>query len=186
VRTFLRGGSGSLKLDEEVTVEVSRTYWTTWQGVRPISSPLMHMEGSLSPSWSEATCVGRSYSDEPVGGPPSAQGRFGQRPLAEDPIYRGTTSRCGEGVIHGVGRVAPPLFQLPLAGGRRSRRGMRPSPFCYPSDGSLFSLSLLSCLCFFTGGVSHLPPYDICGWVDIPWLTKASPKTLRKIASAVK
>jgi hypothetical protein len=113
VRTFLRGGSGSLKLDEEVTVEVSRTYWTTWQGVRPISSPLMHMEGSLSPSWSEATCVGRSYSDEPVGGPPSAQGRFGQRPLAEDPIYRGTTSRCGEGVIHGVGRVAPPCSNSP-------------------------------------------------------------------------
>jgi hypothetical protein len=144
VWTFLRGGSGSPKLDEEVTVEVSRTCWTTWQGVRPISSPLMHMEGSLSPSWSEATCVGRSYSDEPVGGPPSAQGRFGQRPLAQDPIYRGTASRCGEGVIHGVGRVAPPLFQLPLAGGRRSRRGMRPSPFCYPSDDSLFSLSLSS------------------------------------------
>jgi hypothetical protein len=184
----LRGGSGSLKLDEEVTVEVSRTYWTTWQGVRPISSPLMHMEGSLSPSWSEATCVGRSYSDEPVGGPPSAQGRFGQRPLAEDPIYRGTTSRCGEGVIHGVGRVAPPpCSNSPSPEDIDLEEACVPHLFAtHPMAHCSLSLSLLSCLCFFTGGVSHLPPYDICGWVDIPWLTKASPKTLRKIASAVK
>jgi hypothetical protein len=53
---------------------VSMTYWTSGLGVRAISSPLMHMEGSLSPSQSEATYTERSCPDESVGGPPSAQG----------------------------------------------------------------------------------------------------------------
>jgi hypothetical protein len=45
-----------------------------------------------------------------MGGLPSARGHFGQRSLAEDPIYRGTTSQWGEGDIRGGdggGRVAP-------------------------------------------------------------------------------
>jgi hypothetical protein len=53
-------------------------------------------------------------------------------------------SMWGRSHTRGRQSCPPPLFQLPLAGGRRSRRGMRPSPFCYPSDDSLFSLSLSS------------------------------------------
>jgi hypothetical protein len=75
-----------------------------------MSSPHMHPEGSLSLSWSEATCVGKSYPDEPVGSPSSAWGHFSRRPPAEDPIYRGTVSLCREGEVHrgdGGGKAAP-------------------------------------------------------------------------------
>jgi hypothetical protein len=68
------------------------------------------MEGSRSPSQLEVTYAGRSCSDEPVGGPPTAQGRFGQRPPTEDPVCSGSMSRCGEGAIcvgDGGGKVAP-------------------------------------------------------------------------------
>jgi hypothetical protein len=53
VWTFLRGGLGSLKLDEEAvaaTASVSMTCWTLGREDRPLSSPLLHTEGPLSPS----------------------------------------------------------------------------------------------------------------------------------------
>jgi hypothetical protein len=80
--------------------------------------------------------------------------------------------------------VELPPFHLPLTGGRRSKRGLHPSPFHYPFGGAL--ISLLPLLHFLTGGMSHLPPYDIRGRVGIPRLIVATPKTLHKIASTMK
>jgi hypothetical protein len=88
VWTFLMGGLGSPKPDEDVVasvVGISRTCWTSGQGVRPVSSP-------------------------PVGGPPSARGCFSQHSMTVDLVRKLTTSRCGEGALHRGdegGRVAP-------------------------------------------------------------------------------
>jgi hypothetical protein len=147
----------------------------------------MHMEGSLSPSQLEATCIRRRCPDELVGGSPFARGRFDWRLLAKDPLCMGTTSRCGEGAIHGGdggGRVAP-RSTYPLSKDAYLEGASFPHLFAaHPVVRR--SLSILSRPRFLTGGVSCLLPYGIHGWVGIPWLTTAAPKTLRKITSALK
>jgi hypothetical protein len=143
VKTFLRGGLASPRLDGDAVVGASTTCWISGIGVRPTFPPLVPMEGSCSPSWSEVTFVGRSCLDVPVGGPPSARGCFSRHSPDIDLICRGTTSRCGEGVVRDGGgggevrqeRQSCPAFHFPLTGGHRSRGALRPPPFHHPSGG---------------------------------------------------
>jgi hypothetical protein len=115
VRTFLKGGLASPRLDGDVAPAAawaSKSYWITGQGVRATFSLLMPTEGSSPPpppSRSEVTYTRRSCLDEPVGGPPSAMGCFGRWSPVVDPVGRETASQCQEGIVRGGdegGRVA--------------------------------------------------------------------------------
>jgi hypothetical protein len=81
VQTFLGGGPGSLRLDKDTVATMagaSRTYWTSGQGVGPMSSPHVHIEGSSSLSWSRITSTTESCSDGSVSSLPSARWCFCQ------------------------------------------------------------------------------------------------------------
>jgi hypothetical protein len=64
--------------------------------------------------------------------------------------------------------------------------GLHSLPFCCPSNGAQISLSLSLHPRFLTRGVFHLLLCGILGQGGLPCLAAATPKTLRKIASAVK
>jgi hypothetical protein len=106
------------------------------------------MKGSSSPSRLEITCRGRSWLGKPVGSPTSAQGHFGRCTPVVAPVYRGTMSRCREGVVHRGdkgGSIAhlstSPSSEDPCLG----RGHLHPLPSRRPSGSTPISLSLPLC-----------------------------------------
>jgi hypothetical protein len=126
---FLGGGPNSPRHDEDsmnMMVGASKSYCTSRREVGPISSLSVHLKESSPLSRSRIASAGGSCLDGPVRGPPSARRCFDRHSPTVDPVNRGATSRCREGVVRGGdeggGRVAPhSISPLPkdadLAGG---------------------------------------------------------------------
>jgi hypothetical protein len=122
----------------------SRIYRTSGQGVRPISSPPFHTEGSPSPSRSGVTSTEGSCLDGPIGSPPSARGRCSWRSQTEDSIGKGFVSRGREGTTHGEaggGRAAPHPVSPSSEDADLGGGGLHPPLSNHLTGGRLISLS---------------------------------------------
>jgi hypothetical protein len=181
---FLGGGPNSPRHDEDsmnMMVGASKSYCTSRREVGPISSLSVHLKESSPLSRSRIASAGGSCLDGPVRGPPSARRCFDRHSPTVDPVNRGATSRCREGVVRGGDEGGGELPPIPSPPCQRTRiwqggGGDFCPPFPHrPTGGAMISLPLLTRPRGPIRGASRLPPCGIRGWISIPRFTRPPP-----------